>query len=1205
MNKQAIEKFAVWARKKLISEIRYKLGLLGIMEKGIVEPLPQSTNDLQLFDVGTKNYVEITGIAIKQRSALVNEIKNRARLVDYNDALSSVVEEVAYTWFNRLIAIRFMEVNNYLPSRIRVLSSENAAKNEPDIVTNPFDADLAFSSIEKVLVIQLKDENKLDDLFRMLFIKQCNALHDVLPELFEKNDDYTELLLTLSFTDNDGVVFHLTHDIPEDDFNIEREGQVEIIGWLYQYYNKELKSNIDKRPGTSKINKEDLPVVTQFFTTDWIVRYMVQNSLGRLWINAHPNQALQNSWKYYVIEAEQDSNVQSKFNEIREQADNISPEQIKIIDPSMGSGHVLVYAFEVLMQIYESYGYTQRDAARSILLNNLYGLDIDKRAYQIAYFAIMMKARQYNRRILTEGIQPNICYFKKSKSLGTTTLDRLGEAKSIALCVLDDCRMAEEYGSILNVSVSYKDLTLLEDKLNYIEGSEQEMNILEMLERNELLSVLKPLVKQCKLLVQKYDVLVTNPPYLGIKHYNNKLADYIADNFSICKYDLFSCFMYQGLKMVKKNGYMSMLTQQTWMNIDTFQKFRQYLLESIDIVHLMHLGMNALEGGLGTVAFVFQKLHIENYNNRFVDLTIFDNTELKSQNVFSTEWNYVTKQRTYLSFPKNIISYNISDTMRGLFESTNIIGNHGDSRNGLQTNNNDLFLRYWYEVPFGKIKFGATEPTDDKWFPHIKGGNYRKWYGNFWFVINFENNGQTICNYIDSQPNCRVKSNGRVINREYYFEQGASWSLSTYSAPFSMRFLPKGFIFNIEAPTLYRSDHQLYYMGLLNSIVGLKMLDILSDDVHYKAKDVANVPLIFDAQKESLINNYVKECIQLSKDDWDSFELSWDYKVNPIVRYAKIAGVDGGFDCTHGNGKSPIEYCCELWVNECAERFQKLRRNEEELNRIFIEIYNLHEELTPLVEDENVTVSAIDNKQAIKDFISYAVGCMLGRYSLDYDGIVFAGDEWDCRRYSSFVADADNCIPITDEEYFRDDIVGKFVEFVKMIFGKNSIEENLAYIADTLGNKGKTSREVIRNYFLNNFMEDHIKLYQKRPIYWLFDSGKQDGFKALVYMHRWNADTVGNLRVEYLHKMQHTYEREIIRMQETIDNSRDSREVSKATKRKDKLQKQLKETKDYDAKLAHIALSRIEIDLDDGVKVNYEKVQTGRDGKKMQILAKI
>lgn len=1202
MNKAAIEKFAVWARTKLISEITYKMGLLGITEKCIVEPLPQSTNDLQLFDIGTKNYAEVTGIAIKQRSALVDEIKRREKTSNYNTALTSVIEEVAYTWFNRLVAVRFMEVNDYLPSGIRVLSSENSAKSEPDLVTNPFDADLTFTPFEQDRIMQLKDENKLDELFRMLFIKQCNKLHDILPELFEKTDDYTELLLTISFTDKDGVVYHLTHDIPESNFNVEQEGQVEIIGWMYQYYNTELKADtFAQLKKNVKITKERIPAATQLFTPDWIVRYMVENSLGRLWIEGHPNDSLKNEWKYYLNEAEQEESVIVELEKIRKQYLSINPEEIKIIDPCMGSGHILVYAFDVLMQIYESCGYTQRDAAKSIITNNIFGLDIDKRAYQLSYFALMMKARQYSRRIFNEDVKLNVFVIEDNSVLTIDAIDYIAKGdqkiKSDLKSISDDLYNAKEYGSIIDVTPV--DFDAIYRRI--AEMKEGELDIFSAYIPEQV----TPIIRQAEVMAQKYEVVITNPPYMGGSGMSVKLSDYVKTFYPDSKSDMFAVFIEKCNKMTRRNCFQAMITQHAWMFISSYERLRTKMLLQ-DTVNMAHLGARAFEeiGGevVQTTTFVLRKSFLKKYKGTYCRLTEPASQDSKEQMFLSRANRFAVSQAKFSKVPGNPYAYWVTDNFYKAFDNKTL-REYADARIGMVSGDNGRFLRLWYEVDVNKTSIHTLD-TSKKWFPLQKGGGKRYWYGNLEYLVNWENDGDEIRNKNVFQG--RIRSHN--YNGEKIFLPGITWN-SIGTSDIICRYSESGFVFDAGGPlcTINRTEDTYYFLGLLSSVVASSIYTFINPTINYTPGTLLSLPIIMSDEYYDKIKSLVSECIELSKSEWNSFDTAWSFRKHPLVPTSREwkEQLASQFAATRTDCFSRLAWHYKKWEQDCEYRFNQVKANEEELNRIFIEIYGLQEELSPEVDDKDVTLRKADLNRDIRSLISYAVGCMLGRYSLDVEGIAFAGGTWDNGKYTTFIPDDDNCLPITDEEYFRDDIVGRFVEFIKAVYGADTLEENLSFIANALGNKGNTSREIIRNYFLNDFMADHIKTYQKRPIYWMFDSGKQNGFKALVYMHRWNADTIGNMRVEYLHRMQRVYESEINRMQETIDNSANSREVSAAEKRKDKLTKQLKETKDYDTKIAHLALSRIDIDLDDGVKVNYEKVQTPPDGKNMGILTKI
>lgn len=1222
MNKTEIRKFAEWAREKLIDDIKYKAGTVGITENGIAEKLPQSTSDTYFYDVGTKDYAKISGIEIKQRDALVKAIQTKKRSYkSYQEAFENVIEEVAYTWFNRLIAIRFMEVNDYLPSGVRVLSSENKAKKEPDLVTMPFDTDLEFTSSEQDKIIQLKDDNELDELFRILFIKQCNKLHDILPELFEKTDDYSELLLTISFTDPEGIIHHLINDIEDVDFRINDEmytddgkikadGQVEIIGWLYQYYiSKKHDEIVNIYKGTVK--KADIPAATQLFTTDWVVRYMVDNSLGRYWIERNPQSNLAEKLEFFVT---------PKNGEIQYVDEKISPTDLSFFDPCMGSGHILVYAFDVLMEIYREVGYSDRDAALSIVENNLFGMDIDKRAYQLAYFAVMMKERSYNRRALTKGISNNLAVVEESNSIDKFTCNGLttdSEQNKIGEYLVEAYRDAQEIGTLK--TIEKKDYKEFVEYLNNVESSAGQIDLFSTAWLNDTLPQMVQLAKQAEIMSNKYAVVCTNPPYMN--KLEGQLKKFVVDNYKAYSGDLFSVFMYRNFGYCKTDGYSAFMTPFVWMFIKTYEALRTYIIDTKAITTLVQMEYSAFEEATVPICSFVLKNGKSTEKALCFRLSDFKGgMEVQKQKVLEAIFNkncgyfYETEQSDFSKIPGLPIAYWVSRNLINAF-SNKLFYDYTISDGQNKTGNNAKFVRYFWEVKnncIGKNK---------KWLFYAKGGGYRKWVGNLIDVVDWS---------LPTREFYKKDYVCRIIPEYLWYKKGITWGLITSSLP-SFRILPEEATFDVGGSSIFFKDYTNYnyFLGLLNSKVFLDVVKMLNPTLNFQVKDIRSMPIIIEHEKKA--NEIVENTVICSEKDWNSFEISWNFKKHPLLGY--------------GTAKASIAF--EIWTKECDERFNQLKANEEELNRIFIDIYGLQDELTPEVDDKDVTVRKADLQRDIKSLISYAVGCMFGRYSLEREGIVYAGgnfddvywkykgqaaldkngeaiegsyagmsladyhypkfhdtDNWETATSITFEPDADNCIPITDEEYFEDDIVGLFCAWLKKVYGEDTLEENLDFIANALGNKGKTSREVIRNYFLTDFIKDHIKTYQKRPIYWLFDSGKQNGFKALVYMHRWNADTIGNVRVEYLHRIQRVYEKEIIRMQEIIDNSHDNKEISNATKRKEKLQKQIKETKDYDAKIAHLALSRIDIDLDDGVKVNYEKVQTA-DGKKMQILAKI
>lgn len=1247
MDKTAIKNFSVRARNKLIADIRYKAGLLGITEEGIKDALPQSAQDAEFYDIGTKEPHAIQGVEIKQRRELVSVIRRKASQSEYKDAYRNVIEEVAYTWFNRLIAIRFMEVNDYMPAHIRVLSSESG-KLEPDLVTTPFDAEIDFTQQEMEYILQLKNENQADELFRFLFIRQCNALNAYLPKLFEKTSDYTELLLNVSVTDPEGIVYRLTHEISEDDFNISKigadgkpTGQVEIIGWMYQYYNTEpkdeafalLKKNV-------KVTKERIPAVTQLFTPDWIVRYMVENSVGRLWLEGHEDEGLKKQWIYYLDEAEQEADVEEQLKAIREEYKNIKPEEIKVIDPCMGSGHILVYAFDVLMQIYESYGYGQREAAKSIVENNIYGLDIDDRAFQLAYFAIMMKARSYNRRFLSLGIEPDLCAIQESngiqydREMGDFLLSE--EHRETLQYLLHTFVDAKEYGSILHIEKRDYDGFLK----TWEQAAEAVLeNVVMIGWYRECSEIVSALAKQAKILSQNYDIAVTNPPYMGISNGNEKLNKYVKKNYPDTKSDLFAVFIERCGQIIKKNRYQAMITQHAWMFLSSFEKLRAKL-QLTDTVNMAHLGARAFEeiGGevVQTTSFVMRKSHIAEYKGTYCRLIEPTTQKGKEEMYLAEENRYTVVQDNFMKIPGSPVAYWISDNVANAFSFSKLY-DVGVTRRGLQTGDKERFIRFWYEPSYIQLQLPNKYVKKFKWVAMNNGGNLRKWFGEIVNVVKWKNNGEEI------------KKTGKAIipSEELYFKECITWNRISIGK-LAVKYQPAGIIQGDMSPFFLpnNSETMIYIMALMNSVVSEKMIHTINPTITMPVGDIAKLPVMIDSDFKNIVQKVANECIDFARNDWDSFETSWDFRRHPLIRCVLFSIKEMQENKKkYRKDRNYIEDAFTNWDNECFLRFNQLKSNEEELNRIFIDIYGLQDELTPEVEDKDITVRKADLGRDIRSFISYAVGCMFGRYSLEQEGLMFAGGDmkdvyayydgtfgavadanirWDGKftfeelgtpfyylpvegkePLECWKIDADNIIPITDEEYFTDDIVKRFADFVKAVYGEETLEENLEFIAQALGNKGDSPREVIRNYFLKGYYADHLKVYQKRPIYWLFDSGKLNGFKALIYMHRYDADTIGNLRVDYLHRMERIYESEMERMQDTIENSGNVREVTAASKRKEKLQKQLKECQEYDEKIGHLALSRIEIDLDDGVKVNYEKVQTARDGKKYQVLAKV
>jgi len=886
MNKTAIKNFATWARKKLIADITYKASLMGITDQGIKSALPQSMPGEEAYDIGTKEPYVISGNAVRQRAHLARLISDREKGSDYQTAFNSVVEEVAYTWFNRLIAIRFMEVNDYMPDHIRVLSSENGSKLEPDMVTTPFDTELEFTEKEKQQIIQLKNDNAVDELFQMLFIRECNSLNQYLPRLFEKTADYSELLLNVSITDKEGVVYHLVHDIEEQDFDINNigedgrpTGQVEIIGWLYQYYNAELKDEtFALLKKNKKITKERIPSATQLFTPDWIVRYMVENSLGRVWLNGHPNDELKKHWIYYIDEAKQEPDVEAKLLEEREEYKKLRPEDLTLMDPSMGSGHILVYGFDVLMQIYTSVGYSERDAAQSILKYNLYGLDIDERAFQLAYFAVMMKGRQYDRRILTRGIEPHVYAIEESNDINRDHLKFLGNLqdeqtreknRKELVRLLDQFQDAKIYGSIIKVEEydfdalrEYIHLTKIESQFS-IETLGVQDTINKIL---YALSIAK--VMQCK-----YFASITNPPYMGNGNMDIALVSYLKQYYPDSKSDLSTVFMERCFSFVKEQGYMAMINIPVWMFISSYKELRSKFLNNATIINMLHLGRGIFGSDFGTTSFVFEKSCIPYYMAEYRKLYLVhgavDTVEQKEKWFKEGIGRYTTSEIKILQIPRYPIAYWVSSKFTEAFQHGKLIETLGSVSEGIKTGNNDKYLRLWNEIEANKFSFGK-EHEQYKWIPYHKGGDYRKWFGNNIYAINWENDGIEI----------RNQSNSGLQGKNMYFSPFIGYSkISAKGNP--MRFYDKGMLFDSMAPSILLSSNNLYVLGLLNFVVGVYYLQVLNPTMATQVGDIKNIPVIFD--NIDTVEELVKNNITISKNEWNSFETSWGFCYHPLA----------------------------------------------------------------------------------------------------------------------------------------------------------------------------------------------------------------------------------------------------------------------------------------------------------------------------------
>jgi len=1130
MDKNAIKKYAVWARNELIERVSQKADQYEISADA--DPNADSAHGVLL-----------TADEKKQRAALIGQVKEKG--------FDQVMEEVAYTWFNRFSALRFMEVNNYLPSRVRVFTDADGSF-KPEILAEAIHLELDGLDMEKVYA--LKDANDDDALFKYLIITQCSALSGVLPGMFQKIADYTELLFPDNLLRKGSVIERMISDIPESDWNISEGGQVEIIGWLYQYYISEKHEEVIKVIGKKSIKAQDIPAATQLFTTDWVVRYIIDNSVGRYWIERNPESNLKNELEYFVT---------PKDGVIPQVNEKITPEQLTVFDPCMGSAHFGVYTFDVLEKIYTEYGYTEREAAASIVQNNLFGLDIDERAAQLASFAIMMKAMQYDKRFLKRGIQPHFYEIKESNHIDPFAVDYFANGnaslKHDIQSVIHDTIDAKEYGSLIQIAPV--DFDALFARLEEIEKDID-------LQKDIVLKYLFPLVREAKLLSDKYAVVATNPPYLN--KFDAKLKKYIVDNYADYKGDLFSVFIYRDFGFCERNGYSGFMTPNVWMFIKSHEGLRNYIYSSKGIVTLVQMAKGAFfsEATVDVCAFVLSNW--KNEKGLYIRLEDFKGgmevQRKKVKEALATQdcgYFFESSQSNFSKIPGSPVAYWVSSAFLKTFDADKL-GKIADTNNGFTTGDNNRFLRQWFEVRFSSIDFTeksveTAKQSRQKWFPYNKGGDFRKWYGNNDYVINWGNDGQEL------------KAYGHLVPRslKYMFHESVTWNKIT-SGFNAFRYKATGTMFDVAGLSMFPHDKKdlLYLMALCNSIYTRKVLEIISPTLNCETGHVSSIPVIENEKFES-VTELAKENVDLSKSDWDSFETSWDFQKHPLIRNAHT-----------------IKEAFSQWQTECEERFTQLKANEEELNRIFIDIYGLQDELTPEEDDKDVTVRRADLGRDIRSFVSYAVGCMMGRYSLDVDGLAYAGGDWDSSKYKTFIPDKDAIIPITDDEYFKDDIVGRFVDFVRTVYGTDTLEENLKFIADALGEKGATSREVIRNYFLNDFYKDHCKIYQKRPIYWLFDSGKKNGFKCLVYMHRYQPDTIARIRTDYVHEQQARYRTAISGLERQINGASTSERV-RLNKQLEKLKDQAEETRLYEEKIHHLADQMISIDLDDGVKHNY------------------
>ncbi|MBG9596518.1 hypothetical protein ABE17_06335 [Bacillus mycoides] len=1141
MNKSALKKFATEARKELLERVEIQARKIGITEDSILKSTIESSDAIYI------DGVQLAVVERRQRNKLIDRINEIG--------FKQVMEETAYTWFNRFIALRFMEVNDYLPTRTRVLSSSNPNSVEPDMFQEVLSLDL---EIDKELVYKFKVNNETDMLFKYLIKLHCNDLNRYMPFMFETIEDYKEILFPEGLLGTESFVRVMTDTnvIPEEDW-----GKVEIVGWLYQYYILDKRDIVfDGLKSNIKVSKDYLPAATQIFTPKWVVKYMVENSLGRHWIEGNKNTKLRDKYNYYVDESTQEHEVESFIKSI--EYTSLKPESIKIIDPCCGSGHILVYAFDVMYDIYAENGYSIRDIPKLIIENNLFGLDIDKRAVQLASFAIMMRARSYDRRIFRTTIRFNICNivesnwidndieeFIKSSNAGNNIEEEI-------LYLKNTYSNALEYGSLINAE--NREFVFLNQFLECVKT--KEVDLFSQKYHEIILEKIPLLIKQNQILSQKYDVVCTNPPYMKSSNGSDNLNDFLKKYYPISKGDLSTAFMEKTLSLCKENGLMSMINIPMWMSKSTYEKLRYQIISNYTFINMLHFGRGIFGSDFGSVAFVIRNSfipnYISNYRQLYEKLGNVDSIKQKESWFLEGKGMYSAKQSNFLNIGSYQIAYWISKKQFEILDTVEPLNTFADPKKGLTTGDNPTFVRYWFEVPKDKFSIYLNE-ISKKWFPMTKGGDYRRWYGNNLYVINWADNGAELKDF--RGENGKLRSVLR--NTQYYLKECISWNDTTAKGKISFRYQPEGYIPNASGPCVYAENDLFYYFGLLNSVVSQNMLEILAPNMKFEVGQMNLVPII-KKDHPSIMKN-VQDLVGIAKCDWDSFEVSFDFEIHPLIMHKENSGL--------------IEDAFYNWLNFTKKQFEETKNLEEGLNKYFIHIYGLSNELDFKVANEDVTIRIADRKREVESLLSYIVGIAFKRFTID--------------KQFSFGEDI-NIIPISGASYFENNIYEIINKSVKFIFGAETLKENIDFIADSLGRRnGESSKDTIIRYFINDFYSSHRRVYLNAPIYWLFTSGKEKAFNCLIYMHSYDKTTLSRIRTDYLHPVQNRIDTEKNDLLNIINGDSTAKEISNAKKELKDLEKKIDELKAYDEKLHHMADMQIEIDLDDGVKVNYAKFE--------------
>ncbi|HCV3127199.1 TPA: BREX-1 system adenine-specific DNA-methyltransferase PglX [Acinetobacter baumannii] len=1158
MNTSNIKKYAPQARNDFIAAMRKQAAKYGITADSIL-PAEQKGDLLLIGD-------QVFPLSVmKPRDKLIKRIQT--------SSFEQTIDYIAYSWFNRLCAIRYMECKGLLDHGRRVLSSADGSAGLPQILEECLDIDLPGLDASRVAELKL-DGNKDEELYREILLAQCHALNQVMPLLFEQVSDESELLLPDNLTKTDSLIRDLVSSIPEEDWS-----DVQIIGWLYQFYISEKKDQVIGKV----VKSEDIPAATQLFTPNWIVKYLVQNSVGRLWMMAQPDSTLANNWEYYIQPAEQTDEVNAQLKQlidvrISEDGDTLNPESITVLDPACGSGHILVEAYDCLKAIYLERGYRSRDIPRLILENNLYGIDIDTRAAQLASFALLMKAREDDRRLFSNPPKLNIVALQDSQperlEAFSQDLASTGIAQADLQELLDLFEHSSTFGSLIQIPAAFAHkLPDLESKLNTAAASG---DIFSQQSAQELL----PFVQQAMLLAKQYDAVIANPPYMGGKGMNTALKDFAKKKFPDSKSDLFAMFIERGFNWCKDNGFNSMVTMQSWMFLSSYEAMREKLLQYRTIQTMAHLGARAFPEISGevvqTTAFVMQGKHLDGFKPVFFRLvdTAQDSKEIELKaglNRFDS-----TVQDDFKKIPGSPVAYWVSDKIRDAFEQAETIGDIAQPRQGLATSDNDRFLRLWYEPNWGKI--GFNKPTRElartsacKWFPYNKGGSFQKWYGNNTYVINWQNDGEELLSFAASLYGSPTRT---IKNIQYYFKESITWSALS-SGGISLRYNSHGFLFDTKGQCIFSKDKSklLELIALLNSKIAYQMMSFLAPTLDFNSGVVAKVPVIPVQLDYEKINNI----IEMAKLDWDAYETSWDFMQNPIIHTQQLN----------------LEQAFATWQQQNADAVAEMKCLEEENNKLFIDAYGLQDELTPDVPDEQITLTRADREKDSQRLVSYALGCMMGRYSLDEPGLIYAhagNQDFDANRYQTFPADADGIIPLTEMHWFENDATHRIQEFLTAVWGKDTLDANMLWLAESLDKKAsETAEDTIRRYLASKFYKDHMQTYKKRPIYWLFSSGKQGAFQALVYLHRYNESTLARMRTEYVMPLISKMAAMVNSLQSEIENSDSAAEIKRKEKELQNLHKQQAELSIFEEKLRHYADQRISLDLDDGVKVNYGK----------------